>query len=381
MINLLYVITKLELGGAQKQLLSLIINLDKQKFNIFLFTAQDGWLIPEASSIAGLTLKKSKFLERVINPLKDVLALIEIYYFIKKNRIQIVHTHSSKAGILGRLAAKFAKTPIIIHTVHGWSFNDYQSLSIKYLYVFLEKICAAFTSKIVVVSRFDQDKGLKNLIGCKNQYVLIRYGLDVQAFKDINKRSEARKSLGLNDSDLVVGMVACFKPQKAPLDFIELASLIKRDFPATKFVLAGDGQLRKKIDARIKQLNLEGEVILTGWHKDIGLILSGLDVFVLTSLWEGLPIAALEAMAAGVALVATDTGGIAEVARNGQAGYLVAPHDILSMRNRLEELLSSPRKRDEFVRRSWEAIGAEEFLLSGMCKNTAQLYSNLLQGE
>ena len=376
-INLLYVITKLELGGAQRQLLSLISNLDKKKYNIFLFTAQEGLLIQEASSIAGLILKKSKFLERLINPLKDVLALIELYGFIKKNRIQIVHTHSSKAGILGRLAAKFAKTPIIIHTVHGWSFNDYQPVNINYFYVFLEKICATFTSKIIVVSRFDQDRGLENLIGRKDQYVLIRYGLDTRAFKESGKRNAARKFLGLSDADLVVGMVACFKPQKAPLDFIELASLIKRDFPDTKFVLVGDGGLRKRIATRIKQLNLEGQVILTGWHNDIALILSGLDVFVLTSLWEGLPIVVLEAMAAGVALVATDTGGIGEVVINGKTGYLVAPHDLLSMQNRLGELLSRAQKRNEFVRQARETLDSQEFLLSSMVKNTAELYSSL----
>ncbi len=380
-INLLYVITKLELGGAQKQLLSLINNLDKKKYNIFLFTAKEGLLIPEASAVAGLILKKSKFLERPINPLKDVLALIEIYCFIKKNRIQIVHTHSSKAGILGRLAAKLAKTPLIMHTVHGWSFNDYQSRGTYYFYVFLEKFCAAFTHKIIVVSGFDQDKGLKNSIGEKNQYALIRYGIDVRSLKDAGRRNEARKFLGLTDADLAVGMVACFKPQKAPLDFIELASLIKKDFPDTKFVLVGDGGLRKKIAVRIRQLNLDGQVILTGWHNDIPLILSGLDAFVLTSLWEGLPIAVLEAMAAGVALVATDTGGIGEVVVNDKTAYLVKPQDISSMQNRLKGLLGSSQKRNEFVRQSREAIGAEEFLLSSMLRNTTELYSNLWEGS
>jgi glycosyltransferase involved in cell wall biosynthesis len=378
-INLLYVITKLELGGAQKQLLGLINSLDKQRYSIFLFTAKDGLLISEAALIEGVILKKSKFLERLINPLKDILALFEIYCFIKKNRIQVVHTHSSKAGILGRLAAKLAKTPVIIHTVHGWSFNDYQPASIRYLYIFLEKFCATFTNKIIVVSKFDQDKGLENSVGKKNQYALIRYGLDAQVFKDAGRRSQSRQLLGLSDTDLVVGMVACFKPQKAPLDFIALAGLIKKDFPDTKFVLVGDGQLRKKVDIRIKQLNLGGQVILTGWHNDIPLILSGLDVFVLTSLWEGLPIVILEAMAAGVALVATDTGGIAEIVVNGTTGYLVKPQDILSMRIRVGELLSSAQKRDIFVKLSKEIIGSQEFLLSSMFKNTAQIYSNLLE--
>jgi len=376
-INLLYVITKLELGGAQKQLLILINNLDKKKYNIFLFTARGGLLVREAASIEGLTLKKSKFLERLINPLKDVLALVEIYYFIKKNRIQIVHTHSSKAGILGRLAAKLAKTPIIIHTVHGWSFNDYQPVGIKYFYIILEKICAVFTNKIIVVSGFDKEKGLKNLIGRKDQYILVRYGIDNQVFRDTKKRNEARESLGLTDADLVIGMVACFKIQKAPLDFIELAGLIKKDFPGAKFVLVGDGELRKKINARIKQLNLEGQVILTGWRNDIATILSGLDIFVLTSLWEGLPIAALEAMAVGLALVVTDTGGIKEVIINDKTGYLVKPHDILSMQNRLAELLNNTQKRNEFVRLSRRVIDNEEFLLSSMLRNTAEVYVNL----
>jgi glycosyltransferase involved in cell wall biosynthesis len=173
-------------------------------------------------------------------------------------------------------------------------------------------------------------------------------------------------------------MVACFKPQKAPLDFIELAALLKKDFPGTKFVLVGDGELRKKIELRIRQLNLEGQVILTGWRDDIALILSRLDVFVLTSLWEGLPIVVLEAMAAGVALAATDTGGIREIINNGKNGYLVAPQDLLSMRERLEELLNNPSKREEFARSSREVINTGEFLLNNMHKNTIQLYPYLL---
>jgi len=139
----------------------------------------------------------------------------------------------------------------------------------------------------------------------------------------------------------------------------------------------GDGQLRKKIEVRIKQLKLEGCIILMGWRNDIPRILSGLDVLVLTSLWEGLPIVVLEAIAAGVALLATDTGGIKEVVINGKTGYLAAPHDIRGMQDRLGELLSSAKKREEFVRQARLVIEAEEFLLDSMFKNTNQLYSNL----
>ncbi len=377
-INLLYVITKLELGGAQKHLLDLIGGLDKEKFNIFLLTAQSGLLIPEAFRIPGVALKRSLFLERPVNPFKDFLALIEIYYFIKKSKIQLVHTHSSKAGILARLAAKLAKVSVIIHTVHGWSFNDCQPGWISQFNIFLERFCAAFTSKLIVVSSFDQEKGLSNAIGKKDQYALVRYGIDSALFDSSGSRQQARTSFGITGGELAVGMVACFKPQKAPLDFIELAREINKDFPDVKFILAGDGCLRRQITRRIEKYNLGSRVILAGWRRDIPFILSGLDVFVLTSLWEGLPIVVLEAMAAGVALVATDTGGIAEVLISGQTGYLVKPHDLAGMRRCLSELLGSREKRKQFSEQSRITVQSEEFQLSRMLKATCGIYADLL---
>lgn len=377
-VNLLYVITKLELGGAQKQLLSLIGDLDKEAFNIFLFTAKEGLLIKEVSSLGKLTLKKSRFLERRINPIKDILALIEIYNFIKKNKIQIVHTHSSKAGILGRLAAKLAKTKVIIHTVHGWSFHGYQWGIVNYFYLLLERICASFTHKIIVVSQWDKDRGLKENIGKKDQYALISYSINCHEFKGREKRNESRKSLGLSDTDLAVGMIACFKPQKSVLDFIKLAGAVRKNFPEVKFILVGDGVLRNRVCSLITKLHLEGQVILTGWSNNIPLILSCLDIFVLTSLWEGLPIAVLEAMAAQVALVATDTGGIREIVVNGKTGFLVKPRDLESMQNQVEELLRNSQKRDEFAELSKIAINAKEFLLSSTVKQTEEIYFNSL---
>ncbi|MFA6358384.1 MAG: glycosyltransferase family 4 protein [Candidatus Omnitrophota bacterium] len=377
-INLLYIVTKLELGGAQKQLLSLIEGLDKKKYNIFLFTAKDGLLIDAALSICNLNVHRSTFLERSINPIKDLLALIEISGFIKKNKIQIVHTHSSKAGILGRFAARLAKTPVIIHTVHGWSFHDYQPALASYFYLILEKISACFTSKIIVVSNFDRIKGLKNSIGQEKSYTLIRYGIDASRFKSREKLGNFKKSLGIKDSDLAVGMIACFKPQKSPLDFIKLAKAIKVNFSNVKFILVGDGQLRVKICALIKEFDLENQVILTGWRNDVPQILSSLDVFVLTSRWEGLPIVILEAMAVGVPFVATDTGGIKEIAENLKSGYLVMCADLLSMQAKLEELLSNPQRRREFVTASEAIINSGEFDLSKMVMDTERLYSDLL---
>jgi len=377
-INLLYVITKLELGGAQKQLLSLISHLNKQKFKPYLFTAKDGLLLSEALSINELTLKKSRCLERAINPLKDLLALIEIYRFIKKNNIEIVHTHSSKAGILGRLAARLAKAKVIVHTVHGWSFNDYQPKIIRIFFIWLERLSAHFTDKLIVVSNYDKQKGLNNRIGKENKYTLIRYGIDYTEFN--LQEQNIRKELGIDTQDLIVGMVSCLKPQKCPQDFIKLAFLVKRVLTNVKFLLVGDGILRESIQRLIAQLNLESNVVLTGWRRDIPQILAAIDIFALTSLWEGLPIAALEAMASSRPVVATRTGGIAEIIREGQTGFLVFPGDMLQMSERLTLLLKDKNLRAQIGQNARESLDFN-FALTNMIRENENLYEDLMKSK
>ena len=377
-INLLYVITKLELGGAQKQLLSLIKHLNKEKFNPFLFTTKDGLLLSEALSIGELTLKKSRYLERPINPLRDLLALIEIYSFIKKNNIEIVHTHSSKAGILGRLAARLAKVKIIVHTVHGWSFNDCQLRPIRLFFIWLERLAASFTNKLILVSNYDKQKGLDNRIGTENKYSLIHYGINYTEFNI--REQNIRKELGIDTNELVVGMVSCFKPQKSPQDFIKLAFLVNRVLPNTKFLLVGDGILRRLIESLIVKFNLQNCVILTGWRRDIPKILAVVDIFVLTSLWEGLPIAALEAMASGKPVVATCTGGIEDIIMEGNSGFLVPPRDINKMSKRLINLLKDETLRTQMGQNSRESLDSN-FSLTKMIGENENLYEDLIKNK
>ena len=373
-INLLYVITKLELGGAQKQLLSLITNLDRERYNLSLITARDGFLVESALSIQQLTLVRSKFLERSINPVKDFLVFCQIYNFIRKHKIDIVHTHSSKAGILGRWAARLAGTKYIVHTVHGWSFNDYQNPFWSKLVIWLERLAALITHRLIVVSDRDLQKGLVNRIGCKDKYKLIRYGIDYQAFSQ--KNEDLRKELKLNPTDLLVGMVACFKPQKSPQDFIMLAYLVNQVMPETKFLLIGDGVLRRKIEFLIAKFHLEAKVFLTGWREDIPRVLSAVDIFVLTSLWEGLPVSVLEAMAASQPVVATDTGGIAEVVIREKTGFLLSPGDIKGMAEKLIRLLKDENLRKRLGHDARDSL-RDNFTIENMLRNTENLYGNL----
>ncbi len=371
-INLLYVITKLELGGAQKQLLGLMGSLEKEEFNLFLFTAKDGPLLGDACAIGGLSVKRSRFLERPLNLFKDALALFEMCAFIKKNNINIVHTHSSKAGILGRWAARLAGVKVIIHTVHGWPFNDYQPVLLRKFYIFLERLTSRFTDKLVVVSACDKYRGLNNRIGHEGKYCLIRYGIDHGEFT-VNGNS-IRKEFGVEEGDLVVGTVACLKPQKSPQDFIRLASSIHKALPNVKFILVGDGVMRKRIERLVSGLSLEKQVILTGWRRDIPRILPEFDVFVLTSLWEGLPISVLEAMALSLPVVATHTGGISEVILEGKTGFLVQPRQIDEMAEKLLCLLKDRKLRESIGRNAKESLGGS-YRQEDWVRRNRELYS------
>jgi glycosyltransferase involved in cell wall biosynthesis len=375
-INLLYVITKLELGGAQKQLLSLVKFLDKDKFNIFLFTAQEGLLVEDFGRIPGLTLKKSRYLERAINPLYDLLAVREIAGFIKENEIEIVHTHSSKAGIVGRLAAKIAGAKSVIHTVHGWPFHEYQPWLEHKLFLQLERFTGRFTDIFAVVSEFDRKKGLAAHIGLPEKYRRIYYGINFDEFKYQKSAIGLKKDLKMQANELVVTNISCFKPQKSPLDFIRLASLTMKAVPGVKFLLVGDGVLREKIERLINSLGLENRVVLAGWSRDIPGILSISDAVVLTSLWEGMPIAVLEALSSACPVVATDTGGVRELIKDGENGFLVQAKDMQKMAQKLALILGDGALREKMKEKAVISLD-QNYAIDNMAECHQSLYQEL----
>lgn len=374
----LYVITKLELGGAQKQLLSLISRLDTQAFAPFLFTGFDGPLLADALLLPTLRITRSRFLTRPVNPLKDIIAFWQIFLCIRRNKIQIVHTHSSKAGILGRFAAYLAGVPCIVHTVHGWSFHDFQPFHLRLGYIWLERLAARMSGCLITVSAFDKAKGIAKKIGRAHQYALVHYGLEERLCTTEGR--SVREEFEIGDDEIVVGMIACFKPQKAPQDFIELASLIAPKAENVKFLLAGDGILRPRILECIRRHTLEKRVILTGWRRDIPKIITAMDIMVLTSLWEGMPIAVLEAMALSRPVIATHTGGVAEVIHEGETGYLVKPHDVKALAAKVRFLLENSAMRNTIGENAKRSLG-RDFSTPEMVFATEGLYRALLSNR
>ena len=387
-ITVVHIITKLELGGAQQNTLFTVAHLDRDRYKPVLITGADGMLIDEAHQLKGVRLFLIPELVREIRPLKDLIALYKLARILRsikrdtrhkeKNADSevIVHTHSSKAGILGRWAAWLAGVRCIIHTVHGFSFHQFQHPLVRSFYIFLERLTSSITSAFILVSRANLEEGMKEKIFNPDKAVLIRSGIDISEYQSVQyNRTAVRESLGIINGDPVVAMVACFKPQKAPLDFVKTARLVIDEHDQVEFLLVGDGVLRSHIKKLAEKLKISDKVHLAGWRKDVPEILNSIDILVLTSLWEGLPRVLPQAMAAGVPVVASDVNGSREAIRDGVNGFITQPHDIQGMARKILYLLMHPEEARSMGEKGTEMV--QEFDIWKMLRQQEQLYSSL----
>ena len=373
-----HVITKPELGGAQLSTLNILSGLPKDKYKISVITSPKGLLASEFGNIDGVKFYACQFFLRNINPLYDIFALIHIYLIYRSCNYKIVHTHSSKAGIIGRWAAWLARVPVIIHTVHGWSFNDYQPFILRKFFISLERITANFTAKVICVSKKDIETGLKYKIAPEDKFVLINYGIPLEKFKrPAGDRWQKRKELGISNNDPVVAMISCLKRQKSPIDYIKASMKIYENIPNVNFLLIGDGILKKRCQKALSLLPLNGRFIFAGWRRDVSEILDIVDIVVLTSKWEGMPIALIEALAKGCPVVATNVGGVADLVKDGRTGYIVAAGAYEEVAERVLAMLRQNSLLSRMKREASLSID-NSFSLEIMLKKTELLYDNII---
>jgi glycosyltransferase involved in cell wall biosynthesis len=374
-----HVITRLELGGAQQNTLYSTAHHDRARFEPELLAGVGGYLDTEALAIAGARVELFDWLRHEISPWHDALAIVRLARHFRRRRVALVHTHSSKAGIVGRWAAVAARVPRVVHTVHGWSFNPTQPARVRRFYRALERATARVTDRIVVVAEGDRARGLAAGIGRPEQYALVRSGIDVLAFAaPARARDAVRRELGAGDDTLLVGTLSCLKPQKAPEDFVRAAVAAHALEPRSRFVLAGDGPLRAETAARIDELGASSFVRLLGWRRDVVDLLHAFDVFLLTSRFEGLPRAVLQAMAAGVPVVATAVDGTPEVVEHERTGLLVPAADPEAAAAAVVRLAREPGLARRCVENARSRLG-REFDAREMVRALDRLYLELLE--
>ena len=380
-MKIAHVITRMVLGGAQENTLFTVQGLSQMNHEVTLITGPS--LGPEGQLQDYLHDSEFLFktilipsLKRNVSPLLDLIALFKLYLLFKKEKYEIVHTHSSKAGIIGRLAAKLAGVKLIIHTIHGPPFYEYQSKWINAIYIFCEKMMAKCCSKLICVAFAMQNEFLKYGIGKREQYLLVRSGVELDKFHyDEQKRKELREKYNLNENHIVIGTIARLFELKGHDHIINIAHSLVKKHQNIKFVFIGDGVLKNELLHKIKKNNLDQYFSFIGLlaPDEVCSIYSMLDIVIHPSLREGLARVLPEALAAERAVVTFDIGGASEVIGNNETGFIVPAGDEEELSKQLELFLDNPDLRNKMGQQGKKRV-YPEFLKEEMVKKINQLY-------
>lgn len=378
-VRVLHVVTRMNVGGASRHLLSLLPLLPDRGFEPLLV---HGTVEPEEGELPLEDLRAARLpsLRRPFNPATDVRAYAELSRLVRRYRPRVVHTHMAKAGTLGRTAARRRRVPAIVHTFHGHVLEGYFSAAVSRLFVATERSVARRTDALVAVSGAVRDDLLRLGIGDAQRWRVIPYGFDLEPLLAGRlDRTIARRSLGLPPAGPAVGIVGRLVPIKNHALFMDAARRVLERRADVTFVVAGDGELRTTLEDEARR-TLGDRARFTGWVASLPALYAALDVVVLTSLNEGTPVALIEAAAAGLPVVATDVGGVADVVVDGETGFLVPSGDSSALAARIGDVIEDPalaRKIGEEGRRRVRSAFSPDV----MADRIADLYLEILQAK
>lgn len=375
-IHVVYIITKLELGGAQKVCLNLFRALENDRlFKSTLISGTEGPLVSMVTNNTNVILlpsiKRSVSLKNVIQEIRTFWTLIRTLRGLKKKYTHlIIHTHSTKAGLLGRWAAFFAGVKKRVHTVHGYGFHDYQSKIIWFIVFLLEHITSYITTHFICVSTKDVKTGVRLFPKFSAKHSIIRAAVDWHHFV-----KPARRLAPFEPHEpFIVGTVACFKPQKNLFDLLQAFEHAYHREPRLRLEIIGDGSLRYDIEHWILQHNLNNVITLHGWQEEVVPIMKHWHSFVLTSLWEGLPCAIVEARMLKLPVICYDTGGIPEVIEHEENGLLYERGNWRGVANGMVELV---QHQQLYTKLKFHKDDLNDFRVDQMVKEHMMLYKEL----
>jgi glycosyltransferase involved in cell wall biosynthesis len=375
-LRVLHVITHADLGGATEAALNGCAHVEKERFTALLVCGPNPDEEGDAGKRArelGVDVITVPALARSIDPTRDLRALRALRGLFRDTHPDIVHTHSSKAGFLGRLAARREHVPAVVHTVHGWSFHDFMPRRNRAVFVGLERLAARWTDRIVTVSRLDRDKGLAAGIRPRGAYAVIHELNDLEPFLGADDApATSRARLGLPADVPVIGTVGRLSDQKDPMTFVRTAAAVVAGLPEARFVMVGHGPLRPEAERLVADLGLSDRFLFTGARNDVPTILRSFDVFLLTSLWEGMPLVIPQAMACRVPVVASTADGNRELIRDGHNGLLAPPGSADQFARGVVRLLLDQDLRDRVVEQGTQT--AKDFTLTHTIPQLERLY-------
>ncbi len=387
-IKIFRIIARLNVGGPAIHTILLSHELDKHGYKTILLkgsedkTEGDMMGLANSKGVKPIVIPE---LGREISLKNDLIAFFKLHRLIRREKPDIVHTHTAKAGTLGRLAAWLTGVPVIVHTFHGHVLEGYFGRLRSFIFIQIERIMAFLSTKIITLSNSLKYELLKNGIGSNAKIEVIPLGLELEKFTCItDSKGDFKRSIGVVKDCLLVGMVGRLVPIKGHRYFLDAVKKVIEREPAiskgVKFVIVGDGELRKELEAYSNSVGIEDSVIFTGFRFDLAQVYSDLDIVVLTSLNEGTPVSLIEAMASGKPVIATEVGGVKDLVKNKKTGFLVPPRDVEQLADRTIQLLKDERLRKVMGEEGRKAV-YPGFSIETLVKNLNAFYLNLLNNK
>lgn len=369
------------ISGVQKVTLDEFEALDRSVFEPALICKEEGALTKALGDL-NIDVHYAPGLVRPISLSRDLAAGRQLFRLLRAISPDIIHTHSSKTGILGRIAGRLSGVPVVIHMVHGYAFPFTTSKMVKLMYFLMEYIGGKFADVIVVLTEADRRMAIEKLRIPERKVMLIPNGIDTQGYSKSTgdqRASIRREQFGIVADDvLCVGMVGRLWEQKNAACLVRAAKrVIEKSDKPVRFYLIGDGKLRNELEQYIAQHKLGAQVHLLGWREDVPALLSAMDLFVLPSLWEGMPLAILEAMASGLAVVASDISGNNDLVTHDETGMLFDADDDGQLADAVLTLQAMPERRKQMGELGRQRV-IDNYQLHNRNLRISQLYLSLL---
>lgn len=384
MIRCIHVITRLILGGAQENTLLTVEGLNRlDGYETTLVTGPaigpEGNLIERARTNK-VDLIVLDIMRRAINPWRDWQTYCALVRIFREKRPDIVHTHSSKAGVLGRFAAHRAGVPLIIHTIHGSPFHRNQNTLANLLFRTLERRAARCSHRLISVADAMTEQFVQAGVAAKEKFITIHSGMEVEPFlRDDGARDRVRREFGIADTDIVIGKIARLFHLKGHADVLRAFAGISRRFRTARLLFVGNGILRRRLHALASKLGLADRVTFAGLVPPdrIPDMIKAMDLLLHASLREGLARVLPQALLSGCPVISYDVDGAREVVRNGETGFLVPPRSVEGLRDAMVHALSDLDAARAMARRGRELF-TDQFRAETMVRRIADVYAEEL---
>jgi len=384
-IKVVRIIARLNIGGPAIHTVLLTAGLDPARFQSLLVCGvvgpSEGDMLDFATA-RGVSPVIVPALGREIHLEQDGQAFLQLFKLFRRERPQVVHTHTAKAGLVGRLAARLAGVPVVVHTFHGHVFHGYFGPLKTRFFIFLERFLARLSDGIVTVSQGQRRELAAYSIAPLDKIRVVPLGFDLTPFLTATAEDGAdwRRRVGLPEDALLVGIVGRLTGVKNHRLFLEMARRVALAVPDVWFVVVGDGELRVELEARAQELGLAERVRFTGWVRQMASVYAALDVVALTSLNEGTPVTLIEGLAAGRPVVSTAVGGVPDIVADGETGLLVPTGDADALAEAVVGLLRDPARRRVMGQAGRESVRGR-FAVERLIGDVERLYAELLSAK